>query len=233
MTDAIGANISALRKEIAAHSAAGQHVTLIAVTKNHGADAVRAAMAAGITDIGENRVQEAKAKFAELAASDGAAFAKIRRHLIGHLQTNKAKDAVKLFDVIQSADSARLLTAIDKAAASVNKQQEVLLQINLAEEPQKSGAKADELPLLLETAQNLPCIKICGLMFIAPNMADVEKCRPLFKSMHELFLATKTARTNFTELSMGMSSDYAVAIEEGATMVRVGTAIFGDRNYGK
>ena len=231
MTATISENIAAVRQEIAAHTAR-QNVTLIAVTKNHDTAAVQAAIAAGVTDIGENRVQEAKAKFAALA--DDPSFCRVRRHLIGHLQTNKVKDAVKLFDVIQSVDSLHLLTAVDKAAAAAGKRQNILLQVNLAEEPQKSGARVADLPEIAAAAKNLPYIKLCGLMFIAPNLTNVEECRPLFKAMRELFASWQNkCGEDFTELSMGMSGDFTIAVEEGATMVRVGTAIFGARDYGK
>ena len=231
----IAENIAAVRQKIAAANILGQTVTLIAVTKNHEADAVREALAAGTSDIGENRVQEAKSKFAELAADGNADFAAARRHLIGHLQTNKAKDAVKIFDLIHSIDSVHLLDAVDKAAAKIDKRQDILIQINLAREETKTGALEEELPELLAAAKNATNLRLCGLMLIAPNYENVEDCRPLFAKMRNIFLGIQKSGdfgAAFRELSMGMSGDYQIAVNEGATMVRVGTAIFGARNYG-
>ena len=228
----ISENITAVRRHIA-DAAKGRTVTLIAVTKNHDVAAVKEALAAGITDIGENRVQEAKSKFAELAADEN--FTKVRRHLIGHLQTNKVKDAVELFDLIHSVDSVHLASAVDKAAAKAGKVQDIFLQVNLAREEQKSGAREEDLPELLSAVKASEHLRLCGLMLIAPNYENAEDCRELFGRMHRLFAKIKDGGefgAAFCELSMGMSGDYAVAVSEGATMVRVGTAIFGARDYG-
>ena len=219
----VAENFRAIRAELDSF-ARNEKIILVAVTKNHGVEQMREAIDAGATDIGENRVQEAAEKFQTL---DRAA----RRHLIGHLQTNKAKAAVKLFDVIQSVDSEHLAAAVDKAASSIGKVQDILIQVNAAREPQKSGVLLEDLDALINFADAAKNLRLRGLMMIAPNFPDVEECRPLFKKMRELFDALKTRRENFDLLSMGMTHDYKVAVEEGANVVRIGTAIFGERLY--
>ncbi|MCR5834254.1 MAG: YggS family pyridoxal phosphate-dependent enzyme [Selenomonadaceae bacterium] len=199
-------------------------IKLIAVTKNHDVTAMREAIDAGATDIGENRVQEATEKFPVLERN-------VTRHLIGHLQTNKVKQAVKLFDVIQSVDSIRLATALDKAASGTEKIQDVLIQVNAAREPQKSGVLLEDFDSLIQFVDGADNLRLRGLMMIAPIVSDAEECRPLFKKMREIFDALKPSRKDFDLLSMGMSHDYGVAVQEGANVVRVGTAIFGARNY--
>ncbi len=206
------------------HVAPDEEIILIAVTKNHGVELMREAIDAGARHIGENRVQEAAEKFPELNRS-------VTRHLIGHLQTNKAKAAVKLFDVIQSVDSEHLAAAVDKAAFNVDKVQEILIQVNAAHEVQKSGVAPENLTALIKFVDGLKNLRLRGLMFIAPNFSDVEECRPLFRKMRTLFDELKSARENFDFLSMGMTHDYKIAVEEGANVLRVGTAIFGERNY--
>lgn len=201
-----------------------EFVTLVAVTKNHSADLMREAIDWGVTDIGENRIQEATEKFQILNR-------KVTCHLIGHLQTNKAKQAVKLFDLIHSVDSEHLATAINKAASSAEKVQEILIQVNLAKEDSKSGVYEENLKSLIEKVDELKNLKLRGLMMIAPNYSDVEKCRPLFARMRKIFDEIKIQREDFNFLSMGMTHDYKIAIEEGANVVRIGTAIFGTRNY--
>ena len=203
-------------------------VTLVAVTKNHDVSAMQEALAAGVTNVGENRVQEAQGKY-EVVGPDAATW-----HLIGHLQTNKAKQAVKLFDLIHSVDSEHLARAIDKEAAKLNKVQDILVQVNVAKEAQKSGVMEEDLRPLMGLCDALPNVRVLGLMFIAPDYEDRERCRPLFRHMHEIFLAAKDISwktSNIIYLSMGMSHDYEMAIEEGANIVRVGTAIFGPRQY--
>lgn len=205
-----------------------QHeVRLIAVTKNHDVQAMREAIDAGVTDIGENRIQEAKVKFATLDRD-------VTWHLIGHLQTNKAKQAVKIFDLIHSVDTLHLAEAINNAAAGINKVQKVLVQVNLAKEDSKSGVYVEELEDLLHKVDELPNLQLMGLMCIAPNYDDVEECRPLFAKMYEIFQKVKEitfSTANILYLSMGMTHDYEIAVEEGANMVRVGTGIFGPRQY--
>ena len=216
-------NFRAIRAELDS-VARDEKIILVAVTKNHGVEVMREAIDAGATDIGENRVQEAAEKFPELNRQ-------VTRHLIGHLQTNKVKPAVKLFDVIQSVDSVHLATALDKAAASIDKIQDVLIQVNAAREPQKSGVLLEDLNALTEFVDAAKNLRLRGLMMIAPNLPDAEDCRPLFRQMRTLFDELKSARAAFDFLSMGMTHDYKVAVEEGANVVRVGTAIFGERIY--
>ena len=199
-------------------------VTLIAVTKNHSVELMQEAVDGGAKNIGENRVQEAAEKFLTLNRE-------VTKHLIGHLQTNKVKQAVKLFDLIQSVDSEHLALAIDKAAETVGKVQDILIQVNLAKEDTKSGVYEEDLQGLISTVDGLKNIRLRGLMMIAPNYSDVEECRPLFRRMRKIFEEIREGRKDFDFLSMGMTHDYKVAVAEGANVVRVGTAIFGARNY--
>ena len=202
-------------------------VRLVAVTKNHDIYAMREAIDAGVTDIGENRIQEAKEKFETLDRQ-------VTWHLIGHLQTNKVKQAVKMFDLIHSVDTLHLAEAIDKAAAGIGKVQKVLVQVNLAQEDSKSGIYEDELMDLLHRVDEMNNLQLMGLMCIAPNYEDVEECRPLFAKMRKIFDKVKEISwqtANIKYLSMGMTHDYTIAVEEGANVVRVGTGIFGPRQY--
>ena len=202
-------------------------VRLVAVTKNHDVAAMREAIDAGVQEIGENRIQEAKSKFDVLDR-------KVKWHLIGHLQTNKAKHAVKYFDLIHSIDSEHLAVAVNHAAASIDKIQDVLVQVNLAEEASKSGIHEDGLMDLLKPVDSLENLRLRGLMLIAPNYEDVEECRPLFRDMYGIFQRIRGMewkRAKIEYLSMGMTHDYRIAVEEGANIVRVGTAIFGQRQY--
>ena len=202
-------------------------VRLVAVTKNHDVAAMREAIDAGVQEISENRIQEAKSKFDVLDR-------KVKWHLIGHLQTNKAKQAVKYFDLIHSIDSEHLAVAVNHAAASIDKIQDVLVQVNLAEEASKSGIHEDGLMDLLKAVDSLENLRLRGLMLIAPNYEDVEECRPLFRDMYGIFQRIRGMewkRAKIEYLSMGMTHDYRIAVEEGANIVRVGTAIFGQRQY--
>ncbi len=199
-------------------------VTLVAVTKNHGVEMMQQAIDAGAQNIGENRIQEAAEKFKSLNRA-------VTRHLIGHLQTNKAKQAVRLFDLIHSVDSEHLAAAIDNAAYSIGKIQNVLIQVNLAREETKSGVYEENLQSLIEKIDALKNIRLRGFMLIAPHYSDVEDCRPLFRRMYEIFAEVRKTRQDFEYLSMGMTHDYKIAIEEGSNVVRIGTAIFGERNY--
>jgi len=216
--DSLGKRTSADRQE---------EIKLIAVTKNHDVIAMREAIDAGVQLVGENRLQEALSK-AEIL--DRA----VEWHLIGHLQTNKVKQAVSLFSLIHSVDSVKLAVEIDKAAKKIGKVQDVLLQVNLAKEESKSGLYQEDLPAVLEQIETLRNVRLCGLMCIAPNYSAVEQTRPLFKAMYGLFQELKKKEFKAADiryLSMGMSHDYTIAIEEGANIVRVGTAIFGQRQY--
>ena len=195
-------------------------VRLVAVSKTVGADAVREAHEAGQRIFGESKVQEAQKKAGELGELN------IKWHMVGHLQRNKARHAVGLFELIHSVDSVALLEEIDKQAAKKNIVQSVLLQVKLADEDTKSGAGERELEGLVSRAGGLKNIKVEGLMTIPPFYDEPEGARPYFKRLREL-----NEKYGFQELSMGMTGDFEVAIEEGATLVRVGTAIFGERDY--
>ncbi|MBM3481236.1 MAG: YggS family pyridoxal phosphate-dependent enzyme [Alphaproteobacteria bacterium] len=220
MDDAIQAAIGAVRARIAdAARAAGRHpaaVTLVAVSKTFGADAVQAALDAGQRVFGENRVQEAAAKFPRLKAR----YPDLELHLIGPLQTNKAREAVALFDVIESVDREKLARELAKEMARAGRRPRLYVQVNIGEEPQKAGVATGELDALLEACRGLG-LAIEGLMCIPP--AD-QPPAPFFARLREL-----AARHALPVASMGMSGDYAEAIAEGATHVRVGSAIFGVR----
>jgi pyridoxal phosphate enzyme (YggS family) len=184
------------------------------VTKTFPADAVSFAIDAGLTHVGENKVQEARDKQPAVRGS-------ARWHLIGHLQSNKAKDAVRLFDMIETVDRIDLAEKVAKAASAIGKRQEVMLQINIGREPQKSGANPAEAESLASAIRALDALSLRGLMAIPPFDEDP---RPHFRALREL-----RDRLGVAELSMGMSEDYEIAIEEGSTVVRVGRAIFGAR----
>ncbi|OGF46524.1 MAG: YggS family pyridoxal phosphate enzyme [Candidatus Firestonebacteria bacterium RIFOXYC2_FULL_39_67] len=203
-----------------------EKIILVAVTKTVGAPRVNEALSLGISDIGENRIQEAKIKFPELL-KEKAVF-----HMIGHLQSNKVKDAVKLFDIIHSVDSLSLAEAIDREAAKSGKVMPCLIEINIGSEISKAGMQYDCTGVFLKEAAKYKNIKLEGLMTVAPITESPEQVRPFFKKMKILFDELKQIPEglNFKHLSMGMSQDYEVAIEEGATMVRVGSALFGSRS---
>ena len=191
-------------------------VRLVAVTKTFPAADVDHAIAAGMTDVGENRVQEARDKKPLVSAP-------VRWHLIGHLQSNKAKDAVRLFDVIQSVDSLDLAQKLSRAAESAGKRQEGFLQVNIGREEQKSGAEVEAIPDLVRAVRELPALELTGLMAIPPA-GEADAMRPYFRELRGL-----RDDAGLRELSMGMTDDFEVAIEEGATIIRVGRALFGSR----
>jgi pyridoxal phosphate enzyme (YggS family) len=202
-------------------------VLLVAVTKTVGADVVKSAMECGLRAFGESRVQEAQRKLSSeelrVVGED------ISWHLIGHLQKNKAKIAVELFDIIQSVDSIELAEMIDRYAGNAGKKQRVLVQVKLSDEESKYGIKHDKV---VETVRRVFCLKnlsVEGLMMIPPYFEDPEKARPYFRRLREIRDNIAEAGIVLPELSMGMSNDFDVAIEEGATMVRIGTALFGER----
>jgi PLP dependent protein len=217
----IKANLDAVQETIAAAcrraGRAPGEVLLIAVTKTVDLERIQAAVAAGAVALGENRVQEAKEKVTALGRP-------VPWHLIGSLQTNKARDAVMLFDWIHSVDRLELARELNRRAHAAGRKVSGLLQVNLGDEPQKGGAAPGEVKALLDELRGLPHLEIRGLMTIPPQVPDAEAARPYFRRLRELRDAT-----GLEHLSMGMSADYAVAIEEGATMVRVGTSIFGPR----
>ena len=195
-------------------------VLLIAVTKLHSAEEINEAIDAGITDIGENKVQEILDKYDRIKP--------VRWHLIGHLQTNKVKYIIDKVDLIHSVDSMKLAQEIEKRAGNADKTMDILVQVNSAEEESKFGVGVCEAEALIaDIKENCPHINIKGLMCIAPLEEDPENARPFFRAVKEIFDRHK----DFTTLSMGMSNDFEVAIEEGSTAIRVGTAIFGNRDY--
>jgi pyridoxal phosphate enzyme, YggS family len=201
-------------------------VTLVGVTKYSDAAAINEAVASGLLNIAENRVQSAKEKFPLLAAEQS-----VVKHLIGHLQTNKAKDAVELFDLIQSVDSVKLVAEIDKRAAASGKMQDILLQLDIAREEQKFGLPEEELNGFLEHVKGCAHVRVRGLMAMAPFTSDQVLVRGVFRRLREHFERIKKEHAGsnhitMEHLSMGMSGDYEIAIEEGATMVRIGSAIF-------
>lgn len=200
-------------------------ITLVAVSKTVSKEVVAAAAAAGQRVFGENRVQEALGK----AESCGPGIA---WHLIGHLQRNKAKAAARLFDVVESLDSPGLAAELDRRAGEEGKRLRVLVQVKMAEEATKSGVEHNEAPSLIETVTRLPNLELVGLMTIPPPPGKPEDSRPWFarlRRLRDFWDGTCCPRGTLRELSMGMSEDYEVAIEEGATIVRVGSAIFGPR----
>jgi pyridoxal phosphate enzyme (YggS family) len=201
-------------------------VALLAVTKGHSAETVSNAVRAGLTLFGENRVQEGAAKVAALRGQ----FPDLVWCLIGPLQTNKAKTALQYFQVLESLDRERLAVRLEALLAEAGKTWPVLLEVNLGNEQSKSGALPDEAPRLYEAALSCPHLDVRGLMAVPPFDEDPEKARPFFRQLARLRsrLADQFARP-LPELSMGMSHDFAVAVEEGATQVRVGTALFGPR----
>lgn len=204
-----------------------EDVLLIAVTKLHGPDEMNEAIDAGITDIGENKVQEIMDKYDRVKP--------VRWHLIGHLQTNKVKYIIDKVCMIHSVDSLKLAKEIDKRAAQHNLTMDILVQVNSAEEESKFGITTAETDqLIADIAEQCPNIRIKGLMCIAPFEDNPEDVREYFaevKKIYDKYVEQKTERLDFQYLSMGMTHDFEVAIEEGSNMIRVGTAIFGYRDY--
>jgi hypothetical protein len=218
--DEIRENATAVeRRVVAACDRAGrkrEEVLLVAVTKTFPAADVSAAIAAGLTHVGENRVQEARDKQPEVVG-------KAAWHLIGHLQSNKARDAVRLFDVIHSVDSLDLGQRIARVAEAAGKRQEILIEVNVGQEPQKAGADPRDVARLARELQALPSLDVTGLMAIPPH-GEPEETRPWFRQLRAM-----RDDLGLRQLSMGMTDDFEVAIEEGATIIRVGRAIFGSR----
>jgi len=198
-------------------------VTLIGVTKGIPVERIREALAAGLSDLGENRVQEARQKYAALHAEYPAA----RWHLIGTLQRNKAKDAVALFDVIQSVDSLPLIETLNTQCETRRRTTalQVMIQVNVTGEPAKHGCRPQELAALAAAVGQAPHLRLMGLMTIAPYAEEAEASRPVFQQLRQLRDALGTTY----HLSMGMSQDFEVAIEEDADYIRIGTAMFGER----
>ena len=200
-------------------------VRLVTVTKTVDLDRIRQAAATGAAILGENRVQEAKEKIEALGSI-------AQWHLIGHLQTNKAKYAVKLFDLIHSVDNIELARELDRQSGKIGKKQNVLIEVNVAGEASKAGMAVREAPALVREAARLKNLSVQGLMTMPPFTDEPEASRPYFRVLRELaetIVQENIPGVSMRELSMGMSGDFEVAIEEGATLVRVGTAIFGER----
>lgn len=209
-------------------------IKLVAVSKTVDVDRIKEAVLAGITILGENRVQEAKDKIEEFnrVQTSDSRLQTVSWHMVGHLQTNKAKTAVQLFDLIHSVDSIHLAEEIDRQARKIEKIQRVLIEVNLGGEETKYGVSPEEVIDTFKEISRLKNISIEGLMVMPPFSEDPEKVRPYFKELRELRDRINELRVRSYELrdlSMGMSNDFEVAIEEGATMVRIGTAIFGER----
>ena len=223
----IADNIRTIRENVEAVSG-GRKIYLIAATKMNGADAVREAIAAGVDGCGENRVQE----FLEKDAL--GAYAGAPKHFIGHLQSNKINKLVGRVDLIQSVDSAEKLALIDRRALALGLRQDVLIEISIAGEAQKSGLAPALLPELLDAAARLAGVRVRGLMCVPPIQEHPEDNRRYFSAMRELFVDNarkKCDNISMDFLSMGMTDDYPEAIAEGANMVRIGTGIFGARHY--
>lgn len=222
---ALPGSLARVREAVAAHQAVGgwtHAVRIVAVTKTHGPEAVRAAVAAGLTDIGENRVQEAMEK------QDALAGVRVDWHLIGTLQRNKARHAVGRFALIHSVDRLDLAAELDRRAAEGSRQA-VLVQVNCSDEPQKGGVEPGGMPALLDALGGLANLEVRGLMTMSALTDDVVEQRRAFRRLRELRDAGERSGHRLPELSMGMSGDFAVAVEEGATMIRIGTLLFGER----
>jgi len=197
-------------------------VTLVAVSKTMPVEVIREALLAGVTILGENRVQEAREKIAALPG-------RATWHLVGHLQTNKARLAVQLFELIHSLDSLKLAEVLDRHGEQAGKVVRCLVEVNLGGEESKSGTTEEGVHPLLEAASHLTHLRIEGLMTIPPFLTDPEQVRPFFRRLRRLRDKLEGEGFHLPELSMGMTHDFEVAIEEGATLVRIGTAIFGPR----
>lgn len=227
-TPGIAANLDGVRRRIAAAAArAGrdpESVRLVGVSKTVPAGRILEAVEAGLLDLGENRVQEARDKAGRIPPH-------VRWHLVGHLQGNKANHAARIFHMIHSIDSADLLARVDQAAGREGRRIEALVQVDLAREPTKHGATEEALDGILAAAAGCAAVAVRGLMILPPYDPDPERSRPCFRRLREILAAAgrRHPRLGLSELSMGMSEDFEVAIEEGATLVRVGRALFGER----
>ena len=228
--DTIRANLARVMDRIAtAARRSGRlpdQIRLVAVGKTHPPDAIQAAIDAGATIIGENYIQEARNKF------DALSLAPVQWHFIGHLQSNKAKYAIRLFDLIHTVDSAKLAVELDKQARKAGKVQDILVQVNISGETSKSGLCEADVERLLRTISSLKSVSVKGLMTLPPFFDDPEGARPFFaslKALRDRLRALNLQGVEMNELSMGMTGDFEAAIEEGATLVRIGTCIFGER----
>jgi pyridoxal phosphate enzyme (YggS family) len=231
-SQAIRARLQSVRERIArAAGRAGRDassVRLVAVSKTWSVDQVRAAAEAGQSDFAENKVQEALPKIAETAGME------LTWHLVGHLQSNKARKAAAAFDMIHSVDAPAIVARLGEAARATGRHLDLLVQVDLAGEPTKHGAPPDAVQAVIASAQEYPGVAVRGLMLIPPFVEDPEGVRPYFAALRSLrddLVVRGVDSFALAELSMGMSHDFEVAIEEGATIVRVGTAIFGERTH--
>jgi pyridoxal phosphate enzyme (YggS family) len=219
----IEANLGEVRSRIASACQRSRRspdeITLVAVTKGFDAQAIRDAFDCGLRDFGENRVQEADGKIEQLSDLR----ASVTWHMVGHLQSNKAKIAAQIFDIIHSVDSMKLARTLNER---IQKPLSVLLQVNVAGEEPKSGFAVEEIAPAAQEIMKLPNLQVKGLMTIAPLVDNPEEVRPVFRKLREL-----RDSLGLEHLSMGMTDDFEVAIEEGATIVRIGRAIFGQRRY--
>jgi len=216
-------NVLSLLKEIP------ENVTVVAAAKTRTPQEILEAIDAGIKVIGENYVQEAEKAFSEVGK-------RAKWHFIGHLQKNKVKKAVRIFDLIETVDSVDLAIEIDKRCAMIDKVMPVLCEVNIAKEKTKSGVYPEEVEQLIKNISNLTHIKVMGLMTMGPRFGDPENARVYFRKTKQIFENIKKMNIPNVEmkyLSMGMSNSYRVALEEGANIVRIGTRIFGERNYKK
>ena len=230
MMSQISENLFEIRQKIKIAAQKSQRneedIHLIAVTKTYSADMINEAIDNGVTDIGENKVQEIVDKYDSVKP--------VRWHLIGHLQTNKVKYIVDKVHMIHSVDSIKLMDEIERQAQKHNVVMNILIQVNISGEESKFGIAPDELEEMLEHAQTLKCVKVCGLMTILPKLDTEISLRLHFVNIKHIFidiLNKKYDNVCMKYLSMGMSGDYEIAIEEGSNMVRIGRAIFGERNY--
>ena len=211
-----------LRRAAAKRGVSPEEITLVAVTKTVPTETINAAHQLGINNFGENRVQEALSKIDFLPGG-------IRLHFIGHLQSNKVRHVVPVFDLIHSLDSIKLAGVIQKEGEKRDKKVNVLLQVNIGDEKSKFGFKREEVEDALVEMATYRNLKVLGLMTVAPFLPDPEEVRPYFRLLYQLFKSIKIPGIEMKYLSMGMSNDFEVAVEEGANMVRLGTALFGDR----
>jgi len=218
-----------IRRAAAAAGRSPDDVQLIAVSKTFPVDAIREAAAAGQTCFGENRVQEAEPKIGQFGGGQ-----RLEWHLVGHLQSNKARKACELFDVIHSLDSVRLAHRVSQCCLELNRNISLLLQVDLGNEATKSGANPAEVPGIVEAVSALGGIRLDGLMTLPPFFENPEETRPYFSRLRRLLEAVEAERPGCLgrrQLSMGMSHDFEIAVQEGSTMVRIGTSIFGARTY--
>lgn len=226
----IAENIARLKEEIAAacrRAGRNEHeVALMAVSKVHPVEAIAEAYEAGQRLFGENRVQEYEQKSVRLKELAGAEF-----HLIGPLQSNKTNKAAELFDAVDAVDALKIAERLEKAAAALGKRLPVLIEVKLSHEESKHGVAPAELPALLDSMRGMKAVEVVGLMTVPPWSEDAEVARPYFRELRRLRDEAAKEHPKVVQLSMGMSNDFGVAIEEGSTCVRVGTAIFGKRVY--